>query len=397
MSGRKRTPALSAAGRGTRRARILLVLLMLSTFFPPAALAQQGAENAPVELGESPILSVGPLAYHPGRGLRAGSTGLVVGGFINVKAEDTDEAGGEFSLDKLDFFFIFDRYARFRAVADLQLKDIFVADDEQVGTGDFAFDVRRLFGDFTASDQFRIRAGTFLTPVGYWNLILAPPLTWTTENPLIAEETFFQQTTTGVMLSGSVASHRGRFGYALFSQFLDPLEDDPDLMPPEHTAGARLTYDHGPKLSLGLSYQAAELGKDGLNGTSNNGSDEEDPEAEEGDPEGWTHLVGAHFLSQYERGEVLGEVYFQDGEGLKSSQWGTYLQGVFEVYHPFYLVGRYEHFDPPSGEVALNVFTFGGVWKPFPFMAVKVEYRFADRNPDEDDPQGFFSSFTTFF
>lgn len=397
MSATKRTPVHSAASRGALRFQTLLLLFVLSTFLPPAPLAQEGAENAPVELGESPIFSAGPFAYRPGRGLRVGSTGLVIGGFTNIKAEDTDEAGGEFSLDKLDFFFIFDRYTRFRAVADLQLKDIFVADDEQAGTGDFAFDVRRLFGDFTISDQLRIRAGTFLTPVGYWNLILAPPLTWTTENPLIAEETFFQQTTTGVMLDGSVTLHHGRFGYAVFSQFLDPLEDDPDLHPPEHTAGVRLTYDHGPKLSLGLSYQAAELGKSGLNGASGNGSNDENGEAQSGTPEGWTHLVGAHFLSQLERGEVLSEIYFQDGDGLRSSQWGTYLQGVFEVYHPFYLVGRYEHFDPPSGEVALNVFTFGGVWKPFPFMAVKVEYRFADRNPNEDDPQGFFSSFTTFF
>ena len=35
-----------------------------------------------------------------------------------------------------------------------------------------------------------------------------------------------------------------------------------------------------------------------------------------------------------------------------SAQWGTYLQGVLEVYGPFYLVGRYEHFDPPFPEPA---------------------------------------------
>jgi hypothetical protein len=30
-------------------------------------------------------------------------------------------------------------------------------------------------------------------------------------------------------------------------------------------------------------------------------------------------------------------------------------------------------------------------------MAVKVEYRFADRSSDEGSLDGFFSSFTTFF
>ena len=77
-------------------------------------------------------------------------------------------------------------------------------------------------------------------------------------------------------------------------------------------------------------------------------------------------------------------------------QWGTYVQGVLQVHGPFYLVGRYEYFNPPSPELTLNLFTLGAVFKPFPFVALKVEYRFCDRNPD-DNPQGFFSSFTTFF
>ena len=350
---------------------------------------QESPEGA--EIGESPILSAGPFEYRPGRGLRAGSSGLVIGGFTNIKAEDTREGGGEFSLDTLNFFFIFDRFTRFRAVAELQLKDIFTADGDNAGTKDFAFDARRLFGDFTVSDQLHVRAGTFLTPVGYWNLILAPPLTWTTELPLIVEETFFQQTTTGVMLHGSTPLPRGRLGYSLFSQFLDPLEEDPELEPPKNTAGVRLTYEDGLIWSAGLTYHAAEVDSKPPE------PDPDEPELEEmGMPGGWTHLAGAHLLWQHDRGEVLSEAYFQDGEALVSSQWGTYLQGVVEIYRPFYLVGRYEHFNPPEDKT-LNVFTFGAVWKPVPFMAVKVEYRFADRHPDEDDPQGFYSSFTTFF
>jgi hypothetical protein len=70
---------------------------------------------------------------------------------------------------------------------------------------------------------------------------------------------------------------------------------------------------------------------------------------------------------------------------------------VLEVHRPFYLVARYEHFDPQSPETALNLFTLGGVWKPFPFMAIKVEYTFVDHTPEENNPQGFYSSFTTFF
>jgi hypothetical protein len=72
-----------------------------------------------------------------------GSTGLVIGGFTEVKAEDTQAAGGEFSIDLLNFFLIYDYSPRFRAVAELQLRDIFLTNKERTGTQDFAFDVRR--------------------------------------------------------------------------------------------------------------------------------------------------------------------------------------------------------------------------------------------------------------
>ena len=350
------------------------VKLMIAGAPTPASWA-----NVPARSGDAAALGIpSPLdavSYVPGGGLRIGTTGLTIGGFTNVKAETTEEAGGEFALDNLNFFLIYDHFTRFRAVAELQLRDIFEASEEQVGTQNFAFDVRRLFGDFTVSDALHVRAGTFLTPVGYWNLILAPPLTWTTEAPLIVEETFFQPTTTGVMLHGSTGAGSGQLGYSLFSQFLQPLENnpDPDLEPPDYTAGLRLTYDTGPAWSVGLSYQAAET-----NGRR-------------------SYLGGAHLLWQHRRGEILSEVYIQDGDALRSAQWGTYLQGVLQIHGPFYLVGRYEYFDPPAPDLTLNLFTLGGVFKPFPFMALKVEYRFVDRNPEEDNPQGFFSSFTTFF
>jgi hypothetical protein len=352
--------------------------LFVSAVAPPSRAEEPPAEAA-AELGEAPILSAGPFEYRPGRGLRVDSTGVVIGGFTNIKGEHTPESGGEFSIDSLNFFLIFDRFTRFRAVAELQLADIFDADDEHAGTQDFAFDVRRLFGDFTVSDEVVLRAGTFLTPVGYWNLILAPPLTWTTEPPLIVEETFFEPTTTGAMLHGSVGVSTGRLGYSLFTQFLKPLEDDPDLHPPDHTGGIRLTYDTGPHWSVGATYQASE------------------------DDGHWNHLAGLHALWQPSRWEILGEVYLQEGldsdpdEETGSSQWGTFLQAAFEVYRPFYLVGRYEHYEPPSPQSALNLVTVGGVWKPFPFMALKAEYRFSDDDLEDEDPAGFFCSFTTFF
>jgi hypothetical protein len=236
-------PVPRRPARRPHACRLLLLglALLLGTALVPGA---GRSSSAPIELGEAPIFSAGPFEYRPGRGLRVDSLG-VIGGFTNVKLESTDD-GDEFSLDTLNVFLIFDRFARFRAVAELEFKDIFVANSEGTGGQDFAFDVRRLFGDFTIADELRLRVGTFITPVGYWNLILAPPLTWTTEAPVIVEKTFFQPTTTGVMLYGSTGAGVGQLGYSVFSQLIQPLQNDPDLTPPDYTASARLTYDLAP-------------------------------------------------------------------------------------------------------------------------------------------------------
>lgn len=363
---------LGAGDRACLRKAGSVLLALFLPALPAALVAQDQSSAAPAGLGETSILSAGPLSYRLGRGLRIGSTGAVIGGFTNIKAEHTEKSGAEFTLDTLNFFLIFDRFTRFRAVAELQLKDIVAIDAAPGGTRDFAFDVRRLFGDFTVSDELRVRAGTFLTPVGYWNLILAPPLTWTTEPPLIIEKSFFQPTTTGLMLHGSTAVSNGQLGYSLFSQLLRPLQDNPDLNPANYTAGARIEYNTGPAWSVGATYQAAE----------NDGA--------------WSHLGGLHLLWQHRRGEILGEFLYEKGEALSSARWGTYLQGVIEVSRPFYLVGRYEHFDQSSPAPPLNLVTVGAVYKPLPFMALKAEYRFAE-GPSADNPEGFFCSFTTLF
>jgi hypothetical protein len=348
------------------------VALFIALSLTSPLLVRAEGHEPPAELGEEPVASVGPFRYRPGRGLRVGETGLVIGGFANIKAEHTDESGSEFTIDGLNFFFIFDYFSRFRAVADLQLKDIYSADDEHSGTQDFAFDVRRLFGDFTVADELHVRGGTFLTPVGYWNLILAPPLTWTTEAPLIVEENFFEQTTTGLMLHGSIGLGPGQLGYSVFTQFLDPLEDDPELEPPDHTGGLQIAYDILPAWTVGLSFQAAELNDQ------------------------WSYLGGLHGRLQAQRVELLAEALFQDGEDLEEFQWGAYLQGVLEVRRPFYVVSRFEHYEPDE-QGAVNVYTIGGVWKPYPFMAVKIEYRVGDDKFDDEDLNGVFASFTTLF
>jgi hypothetical protein len=361
---------------GAALARAALLLVLASVAEPTLALEQEEAPASPTEIGEAPIFGGDRLSYRPGRGLRLEDAGIVLGGFATAEIEREDGEAAEFSLENVDFFLIFDHFSRFRAVAEVEFDEPFLVTDEGGGGASDSFHVRRLFGDFILSDYLHVRLGTFLTPVGYWNLILAPPLTWTTEPPLIVDKTVFDLTSTGPMLYGSTGLADGRLSYAVYAQVLEPIGNDQQIDPDDYRAGARLEFDMGPGWTVGASYLASE--RDG----------------------NWSHLEDLHFFWQRRPFELLAEALYQDGAGSSSRDWGAYLQGVYQVYGPFHAVARYEHFAPPHDRPQLNLFTIGAALKPFPFMALKVEYRFSDRSPAQDldqNPVGFFSSFSTFF
>ena len=367
----RRSVARSSAGIPA-----LAALAIFALSFAGAARADDDVSGLPAEVGEAPIFGAHGLSYSPGRGLRLDGTGLVLGGFATAEIEREDGEAAEFSLENLNLFLIFDRFRRFRAVAELALNEPLVVNDEGDGGAHDSFELRRLFGDFAFTDLLHVRLGTFLTPVGYWNLIEAPPLTWTTEAPLIVDRTVFGLTTTGPMLHGSTGVLDGRLEYALFAQVLEPIGNDEQIDPDEYRAGARLEYDMGTEWSAGVSYLASDRDSD------------------------WSHLEDIYLFWQRQGFELLGEALYQDGAGAATRDWGAYLQGVYRIYGPIRGVARYEHFAPPHDRPQLNLFTLGVALKPYPFMAFKVEYRFSDRSPAQDFPEnpvGFFSSFSTFF
>ncbi len=311
------------------------------------------------------------FTYRPGRGLRLGSTGATVGGFTNVKIETTNETV-EFAVDGVNVFLIYEVNSWLHAVGELQVKDVFTADEISSGSQNLAVDARRLFAEVALPSGPRIRAGTFLTPVGYWNLILAPPLTWTTEAPLVIEESLFQATTSGLMAKGAVPALGETLGYAIFTQFFAPLENDPELVPADYTAGLQLEYGSEANWKVGGTYELTKLGTR------------------------WSQLSGLHFFWRGERGEALCELLYEEGREGRTSQWGGYAQGVVDVGRRFHLVGRYEHFDPASDDPPVDLFTLGGVFKPFSFVVVKMEYRIVS-DVASSTSEGFFSSFSTLF
>jgi len=368
-SGRPVERRSGAAARGL--AVVLLAASLLASGVPAAA------EEAlsPVELGETPLFErpspLGSISYTAGRGLRVGDTGLTLGGYANLTVGRPEGGPGELELQDVSLFAIWDPLPRLHFFSEIEWADVFEANDKgDAGSPDERLTVERLYADVTVNDLVNVRTGIFLTPVGRWNVIHAPPLHWTTEQPLVTELPF-DPNTTGVMLFGSVFPERGVLRYSVWDQLADPVEGDPEFDPADHSVGARLEYTDDLGWSIGATYLAARR---------------------EGD---WRHLGGADLLWHLGRLELMGELAVEDGAG--DEQWGAYLQSVFQLTSRTYLVGRFEHYDfadPEDGRV--NLITLGVAFRPLPAVVLKAEYLIADRSAPEAEA-GIHASFATLF
>jgi hypothetical protein len=324
----------------------------------------------PVWSLESPI---GPIEYRAGRGLRLEGIGLNIGGFTSLEVSREEDGPGVVALEGINFLVLFEPVQWLRAFAEIELGELLLY---QTGWDDVesdpTVDVERLYGDLGLSDRLNLRFGKFRTPIGRWNLVPAEPFVWTASEPVLVERAFDEQQTGG-MLFGSFYPSSNTLTYSLYGQFLDPLDEDSDPSSADHSAGARLEYSGSlGEWSVGTSFLASE--KDG----------------------DWNYLGGLDGEWRSGPFEVTAEFAITEGDIAERDLWGFYVQGVYEVLPKFYLVGRYEHFNPSRPERAVNLGDLGIAWVPLPYLYLKASYRLADHETD-DVARGVMASLSILF
>lgn len=358
---------------------LAFVLWCLTTWASlPPALAQNttDATKAPDSIEAEPSTSR-PLdlrywqpRYQAGRGLHFGDSGLVLGGYTSIDLSRDEGRPAEVVLDDLSLFVMLQGFERFSFFSELEFEDLIRVDsDGRAGSPEDRFEIERLYGVFSFSDQLEVRVGKFLTPVGRWNVIHAQPLVWTTSRPLVTEVPF-DENTTGVMFSGNVLD--GRLGYDLFGQFTNQLEPPPRGVQASRAGGAHLTLETTPGFSLGGTYLAFRSGGE------------------------WFHLAGLDALWRNGPLEWMTELTFDEGAGASGSQWGAYSQLAAEILPKIFAVGRYEHFAKRGAGSSVNQVVLGGAFRPRPYAVFKIEYQILDHRSDLTEA-GFRSSFAFLF
>jgi len=361
---------VKAARVCARACRALLVAVVLLSLASPAPAANEYPPASGADGADAPVLSlpthIGEVRYTPGRGLRVGDTGLTLGGYGALDLTRDDGGPATFTFEDLSLFFIWDPTKRLHLFSELD-----VVEQDEPSVARRTFQTERLYGDLAAFDWLNLRVGKFLTPVGRWNLIHARPLVWTTSRPLVTELPF-DRFTTGAMLFGSRFPGTGTLTYSLYGQFTDQFDAEPEPQAVDRSVGGRLEYASLGGWSVGGSYLSfTDAGR-------------------------WRHLTGLDTLWQRGPLELMGEFAVQEPARGAGRQWGLYLQPVAEVLPKVYLVGRYEYFDQPAPEPAVNIGVLGLAYKPRPFIVLKGEYLFADHRAEESPP-GVKTSFTVLF
>ena len=369
---------VAVAAQATSRALIGLALTATYALANPASgdagdtdVTRERAEaGAPIEAAASDTPNV---TYVPGRGLRVGESGLLIGGFTTFEIEAEAGESASFALDSINALVLYEPIDRFRVFSELELGGIVEADARGPTESDVRFDFERLYGEVSLDDAIEVRFGKFQTPIGRWNLAPAEPFVWTAFDP-VGLDTGFDEHQTGLEIRGTLLPETQALRYSLYGQVIDPLDPSDTPAPADRSVGARLEWDGWHEtLSIGASFLATERGGE------------------------WSALGGADFEWQRGRLELLSEVFFQQGELEERDIFDAWLQARVELIGGFSLVGRYEYFERVrSPSRASHIGDLGIAWQPRHWLIFKGTARLVS-NEDDDVRRGFAASLSVVF
>jgi hypothetical protein len=363
---------ITGCGRAARLGGLLLGLI-----WGLAGAASGGESPVPAGYGEAPVWSytspLGAIQYRAGRGLHLGRAGLNVGGFSSFELVRDEGEATTIALEGINLLLLYEPRSWLRGFVEMEAGPIFEYDTDG---DDLRFqptiELERFYLDLERNDQLKVRVGRFRTPIGRWNLVPAEPFVWTANDPVFLQRAFADRETGG-MLFGSLYPSGGTLSYWLYGQVGNPFADEIEPVTPDHNIGGRIEYSAARgEWSLGASTLATESDGD------------------------WSYLGGLD--GEWHLGPVtlIGEFTAADGEIAELDLWGGYLQAVVEAVPTFYLVGRYEHFEPSGPERAVDLEDAGIAWIPRPWLQLKATYRFADHESD-DVTRGLTASLSVLF
>ncbi len=316
------------------------------------------------------------LDYQPGQGIKINGTGWNLGGYTSASYHNDQNNPGYLGADDISLFLRWEGEGKFRFFSEWDLeKALEYEDDRGITSKDAYLALERFYGDYLYSDKLNFRAGKFLTPIGRWNIIHAPPLVWTTSRPMITER-MFPTNATGAMAYGTLPLLNKEIDYSIYTSLGRDLRPDPKLDPFQEAFGFHLNVPFEEYGEVGLSYvnfeQKGEIGER-------------------------KNLLGLDYFWTQNRYELTAEMAYRfSDEGHQLDEKGLFIQGVAPLSERWYAIGRYEAFDRDGVQPTVNLWLAGVACRLSPAVILKAEYSHAFDNQIRT-PEGFFTSFAILF
>jgi len=117
--------------------------------------------------------------------------GFHLGGYTSMDARLPRTETSQLKLNQVSMILTWDQGTRVKFFGELELEDPLAYDHHQgINTKQSYLDLERFYFDYNLNEKANVRLGRFLTPVGRWNQLHAPPLVWTASRPLVTTRFF---------------------------------------------------------------------------------------------------------------------------------------------------------------------------------------------------------------
>lgn len=305
-----------------------------------------------------------------------------LGGYSSGDLRIPRDKTAALTLNEISMILTWNRGERLSFFGELELENPLAYEAEHGLNGKRGnLDLERFYFDYNLNEQSNLRVGRFLTPVGRWNQLHAPPLVWTASRPLVTTR-MFPYGLNGAMVFGSVPFGQVDMDYQVYVEALKDQHPDGIEIIYRDVRGARLAFNN----LLGRGSREAGLNTLGLNLMSYQKDLAGSPTY---------HLLGLDFLLELNHWELTGEMYARRTSNGGEAGHGGYLQSAYAVGNDWYWITRLETLHEVDSRDA-DRWIVGMTKRVKPNQLLKFEF-IGGSEAYHDVPRGFVTSFAVMF
>ncbi len=293
--------------------------------------------------------------YTLGEGVQLGELPIYVGGYFSLDYRNRDDEQ-RYRVDDIAFL-SYGGNETLSYMLELEYKELYVYTTEggdSTVERDTHLYVERVHLDYNINDHYRLRAGKYNSPIGFWNLLHINVLRETTSNP-VSSYILYPMFTTGANLTYKTFRHAA-------------IDVDLILQRGRAIDNGYNNYAIDRHIGVGLSYEKEDFTCKMSMGYFRNTKHQQG---------GVRTLYYALIAARYERDRyaIQAELGSQRSNEDFTTTYAGYLQGVYRFNERHSAIARFESYQNDLINDKESFFLLGYTYRPLYPVALKSEYQ----------------------